>query len=242
MIKSVLRDRERFETNLSFQNGFIAEKILREYKCRNRLTYSNFYSAGDSCLMISGENLSFRGPATPEDLRQIVSFCHFMGLYGLESENENIPVINRQTFLLMRYQGGAGENWPDLTKNRNIYRFSQFCSANFPGSSFEAIYSNFAGKVNRGLSDTWILQENGQILCGALVTRYTDDLYITFVSTLPKMRRKGLAGKLIRHIVRERGSRGAILMCEKELAGFYKNLGFEAEREIYLYRLRDEKI
>lgn len=242
MIKNASVCKERFEKSLRSKEDFLSEKMLREYKCFKDRDLSNFYMLGDIRLMVMGENISVRGDITRPDLDQILSFARFMGIYGLESRQDNLPVKSRNRFNLMEYRGADEAEQRNIVKNGSIYSFSQFCRANFTGSAFETIYSYFAGKVNRGLSDIYCLEEDGKIISAALATQYTSQIYITFVSTRAEKRGLGLASKVIKHILSQRGDKSVILMCEDELVPFYEKLEFCKMQDIYLYTLREEKI
>ena len=83
---------------------------------------------------------------------------------------------------------------------------------------------------------------DGKVISGCLATKYTEDIYITFLSTKPSARGYKLASRVVNHVISQRGEKGVILMCEDELVPFYKKLGFEIQQDIYLYTLREEKI
>ncbi|MBQ3008040.1 MAG: GNAT family N-acetyltransferase, partial [Oscillospiraceae bacterium] len=167
----------------------------------------------------------------------------FIGVYGLETERDDLPIKTRRALYLMEYQGDSGEANADIIRNDNIYGFSEFCCNNFPGSAFSTVYSYFARKVNKGISDIYYLVDNRKIVSGAVATRYGGNtLYVTFVSTNRRYRRRGLSATVIKHIVASNPGRRIVLMCEKELEPFYNKLGFVHSDNIYLYTLREENI
>ena len=242
MITNALNQIEQFEENLERQKDFLTQKIKAEYRADPSAVINKFYCFGENNLMMTGENLSVCGNVTEENLEELLSFCQFTGVYGLECSQPDLPLDDKNTMHLMKYVGEQCENCDQIIKNENIYQFSQFCCTNFSGVSFSTVYSYLARKVNKAVSDIYYLQDNGKIVSGALATSFDDSVYLTFVSTDKKMRKQGLAKKVINHIINQCGERNVTLMCETELLPFYAKLGFEKTGEIYLYQLRKEHI
>lgn len=242
MIVSAASDTDRFEHNLECGKDFMTQKIKAEYRSDKQAVLNNFYCFEDCDIMQMGENLSVCGDLKVEQIEELLSFCNFTGVYGLESRQDNLPVVHRNIMHLMTYKGDGGTSCRDIVKNENIYQFSQFSAANFPGTAFNIVYSYFARKVNKGVSDIYYLEHNGKIVSGALATHFDDSIYITFVSTDRKFRKQGLARQIINHIVSRYPHREILLMCETELMDFYQKLCFEKTGEIYLYKLREEHI
>lgn len=242
MITTAASEIEKFEQNLDLQDDFLTQKIKAEYRSDKKAVLNNFYCFENSDIMLMGENLSVCGNLDEEQIEELLSFCRFMGVYGLESRQDNLPVEHRNIMHLMKYTGGPGCGCDEMIKNENLYQFSQFCCSNFPGTAFNIVYSYFARKVNTGVSDVYYLEHNGKIVSGALATHFDDSIYLTFVSTARNFRKQGLAKKVIEHIICQYPDKEVILMCENELMVFYKNLCFEKTGEIYLYKLREEHI
>ena len=242
MITNAANQKEQFEENLTKLSDFLTEKIKSEYRSDNSMILNSFYCFGDKSLMVMGENMSVSGKLSEDELEELLSFCQFLGLYGLESVQENLPIEEKTTMHLMKYTGGKCDECADVIKNENIYQFSQFSADNFRGVSFNTVYSYFARKVNRGVSDIYYLTEESKIISGALATRFDNAVYLTFVSTAKRHRNKGLAKKVIQHIISQNTHTDVILMCETELMPFYQKLGFEKTGESYLYKLRNEHI
>lgn len=242
MIRTAKDQLEQFEKNIN-GTSFLSKKMKCEYISNKETDLNNFYNMNDSALMLMGENMSVCGNPTEEDIEDLIVFCQFMGVYGLESEKDNLPIKTKRTMRLMKFENGEPKLSSGMVKNENIYGFSEFCCNNFPGSAFATVYSYFARKVNKGISDVYYLTEGRKIVSGALATRYgSDEIYITFVSTEVSHRNKGLASEVIRHIIASNPGRKAVLMCEEELVEFYKKLGFDHSENIYLYTLREENI
>ena len=242
MITSITNLTEQFEENLGRNSDFLTQKIKSEYRSDNSMILNNFYCFDDKALMVMGENLSVSGKLSEDDLEELLSFCQFLGIYGLESIQGDLPLGEKNVMNLMKYTGGSCESCDEIIKNENIYQFSQFSSDNFSGVSFNTVYSYFARKVNKGISDIYYLTDNGKIISGALATRFDSDVYLTFVSTEKRRRKQGLAKKVINHIISQNTHTDVILMCETELISFYEKLGFEKTGETYLYKLRNESI
>lgn len=246
MIKTAISRLENFE-KVAYGNSFLAQKLLCEYKSLKDINLNNFYTMENCAFMLMGENLSLRGEADEKDIDEIMSFCRFMGVYGLESEIDNLPISDRQIMYLMRRTHTPDiavdcKNIHNVIINENLYGFSQFCCENFAGASFDTVYSYFARKVNRGISNVHYMRDNAGISSGALVTDYGKSLYLTFVSTRQDIRKQGLATELINNIISAQRDKDLILMCERELIPFYKKLDFQIDKEIFLYTLRKEKI
>ena len=242
MITTVANRKEKFEENLKKYSDFLTQKIKSEYRSDNSLLLNNFYTFGENNLMLMGENLSVSGVLTEDDMEELLSFCSFLGVYHLESWQDDLPLAEKAPMHLMKYTGGRQSECDEIIKNENIYQFSQFSTDNFSGISFNTVYSYFARKVNRGVSDIYYLTDEEKIVSGALATNFDDAVYITFVSTGRKHRSKGLAHKVISHIISQNSHRDIILMCETALIPFYTRQGFEKTGEIYLYKLRNETI
>ncbi len=242
MIISAAKRLDKFEKNISGVS-FLAKKMRREYLSNKDVDINNFYTMDNCALMLMGENLSIRGIPTDEELETILSFCSFMGVYGLETDVPDMAIEAKTNMYLMEYKGDNKTENPAIVKNSNIYGFSEFSCKNFTGSAFSTVYSYFARKVNKGMSDIYYLSENGKIVSGALATKYGDDeKYITFVSTDKKYRNKGYAKQVIYHIVAACQNRKITLMCEEKLLPFYEKLGFVHTDNVYLYTLREENI
>lgn len=239
MIKSAQQRQELFEKNIN-DSSFLSKKIKCDYLTSKGVDVSNFYSLNDCALMLVGENLSVTGKVTEDDMETILSFCQFLGVYGLEIQDGSLP-MKRKTMFLMKYAGEKCGSCTDIIVNENVYSFSEFCIRNFAGVSFNTIYAYLAKKVSRGIADIYYLTENRKIVSGAVAIRYgMSDIYVTFVSTDSSHRHKGMAAKVIRHIISQNPGRNVILMCEEKLKDFYTRLGFVHNDNIYLYTLREE--
>ena len=242
MITTAANSIEKFEQNFTDNNSFLSQKIKSEYRSDKNAVLNNFYCLNGNNLMLMGENMSVAGTLSEDETEEVLSFCQFMGVYGLESRQDNLPIPHRNVMNIMQYTGGGAQPCPGIVKNENIYQFSQFSCSNFPGTAFNMVYSYFARKVNRGVSDIYYLEHNGKIVSGALATHFDDDIYLTFVSTAKNFRHSGLAKQIINHIINVNDDKKIILMCEEELMPFYQKLGFEKTGETYLYKLREEHI
>ena len=242
MITSATNLPEQFEKNLNSRSDFLTQKIKSEHRSDNSMILNNFYCFDDKALMVMGENMTVSGDLTDDDMEELLSFCQFLGIYGLESKQENLLPADKTVMNLMKYTADSHACCDEIIKNENIYQFSQFSSDNFSGVSFNTVYSYFARKVNRGVSDIYYLTVDGKIVSGALATRFDDAVYLTFVSTAKRYRKQGLAKKVINHIISQNTHTDVVLMCENELIPFYQNLGFEKTGETYLYKLRTEHI
>ena len=219
MIISAKDNVEIFLQNLADGN-FVSRKIISEYNTYKDTDISSFFVLNELSLMIMGENMSVSGVPNPDELEELISFCSFMGIYGLECENGNLPVKTKVTMNLMSFAGETLSDDAEFCKNTNIYGFSKFCRRNFQGVSFETVYSYFAKKVNKGLSDIYYIKKGGDIVSGLMASDYGTDIYLTFVSTDKKYRAKGHASRLIRCVAAQY-DKNCILICENNLLNFY---------------------
>ena len=242
MITTATDQLEQFEKNIS-GTSFLARKMKCEYLSNKEVDLNNFYNLGECGVMLMGENMSVCGRPTEEEWETVLFFCQFMGVYGLETEVDNLELNTKRTMHLMEFRGEGCEMAAEAVQNENIYGFSEFCCNNFPGTAFSTVYAYLARKVNKSISDIYYFTEDRKIISGAVATRYGgDEIYITFVSTARSHRNKGLSSRLIRHIVAANPGRRVILMCEDELVPFYEKLGFVNYDNVYLYTLREENI
>lgn len=242
MIVTAGADIRRFEGNFGANDSFLCQKIECEYLAAKGGSLANFYRYDNLNLMLSGVNLSCGGTILPRQADSLVSFCRFMGVYLLECEGDYIPGFPYQTVSLMEYGGRRCRRQPGIVQDENIYAFASFCTGNFDRVSFDLLYSSFARKINRGLGHLYCVTDGGHIVSGAYACEFGEGVYITFVSTAPAFRGRGLAAGVIRHIIHRAGGRKVWLMCEDSLAGYYRGLGFEKKKNIYLYKMRNDSI
>ncbi len=242
MIVTAKTNIEKFEKNLCKQNTFLSKKMRCEYLSCKDITLDNFYCSDNVNIMLNGENASICGTPTEDEIENILSFCQFLRVYGLETEIDDLPIKNRHILHLMNYASDMCQGDETIIHNKNIYQFSEFCTRNFDDISFDMIYSFFARKVNRGLSDIYYIEKGGKIVSGAVASNYEETIYVSFVSTEISERGNGLASKIIRHVISENAGKEIILMCEENLIGFYEKLGFYNSGNINLYKVREESI
>lgn len=225
---------------ITSRDTFLAEKMRCEYA--SGANKDNFFIINDCAFMVMGENVSLCGRYSDSDLETILSFCHFMGVYGLETDRPDLPINSRKVMNFMVHSGRVKSPDIQVVSDKNIYEFSGFCAGNFYGTDFDTVYSYFARKVNKGFSHIYYIENKGKILSGGLCTNYGARQYLTFVSTDKNFRRQGYAGSLIDYITAHNCPADTVLMCENHLVDFYQKHGYKKEREIYLYILREEKI
>lgn len=241
MIKSAKDCLDKFLNNLS-NDSFLSKKILAEFNTNKDNDISNFYVIGDISFMIMGENITLSNAPLENELDSILSFCNFLGIYGIECVDANLPINKRHTMNLMVFNGEkSGEISNKIIKDSNIYTFADFCCKNFKGIAFENIYSYFARKINKSNSHIYYLQNGNKIISGALAADYIDFTYITFVATDKLHTKSGYARQIINTIISD-SKKECILLCENNLVNFYEKLSFTKSKEIYLYTLRDENI
>ncbi len=242
MIKSAKTDFENFQSILN-GDSFLAKKLNCEYKSLKDLSPVNFYTINKGAFLTLGSNLSLCGALDLEDIEELMAFCKFMGVDTIECQGVNLPVTSKSTASVLQYMGQGEHPLPIVCKNPNIYEFSKFCCENFEEIEFDIVYSYFARKVNKGLSNIYCIQEGDKFICGGIATDYGGDtLYLTFVSTGKNFRGRGLARGLIQYITKENENKKVVLMCEDELITFYTKLGFKPTDQVTIYSLRKDII
>ena len=100
MITTASSQTEQFEKNLDRQSDFLTQKIKSEYLSDKNSILNTFYCFGENNLMLMGENLSVCGKLSEDDVEELLSFCQFMGVYGLESRQDNLPAFS---FILQKH-------------------------------------------------------------------------------------------------------------------------------------------
>lgn len=241
MITTAGADIKRFEDNFLHNDSFLNQKLHCEYLAAKDVNLNNFYCYENINLMLSGANLSCAGIVRENQKESLISFCSFMGVYFLESRQDNLCAFPKQTLSLMEYAGTAEEN-SEIIQDENIYGFAAFCARNFEDVSFDMVYSSFARKINKNLGHAYCLNKDGQTVSAAFACDYGDSVYITFVSTAPDQREKGFAARVIRHIAAGSGGKKVVLMCEDRLKDYYTKLGFRHRHNIYLYKMRNDNL
>lgn len=241
MITTAGADIKRFEDNFLRNDSFLSQKLYCEYIASRDVNLNNFYCYENLNLMLSGANLSCAGTVREHQKESLISFCSFMGVYFLESRQDNLCSFPKQTLSLMEYTGTAEEN-SEIIQDENIYGFAAFCARNFEDVSFDMVYSSFARKINKNLGHAYCLNKDGQTVSAAFACDYGESVYITFVSTAPAQRKKGYASRVIRHIAAGSDGKKVVLMCEDRLKGYYTKLGFRHRHNIYLYKMRNDNL
>ncbi|MBE6877756.1 MAG: GNAT family N-acetyltransferase [Ruminococcaceae bacterium] len=236
MIVNATENAKRFE-DIIRNSGFLGQKIYADYISGQIKETNSFYVTENCAFMLSGVNLTLCGKPVADELEEILMFCNFCGVVSIESQNENLPMTVDRQLHIMEYSGGETEKREDVCVNTDIYSFIKFCCTNFHNLSFDIVYSNFARKVNKGIADICYIREDGKIASGAIATKYGEDsVYITFVSTLPEYRGKGLAAKVLSHIINQNKDKTVILKCEDALKPYYEKLGFRVIGKVTIYK------
>lgn len=236
MIISAAENIQKFEYIIK-NSGFLGQKIYADYISGQSKETNSFYISENCAFMLSGINLTLCGNPTADELEEILNFCNFCGVKSIESQIVNLPMNIERALHIMEHTGEKAESDAVVAKNKDIYSFIRFCCTNFHNLSFDIVYSNFTRKVNAGIADIFYIEEYGKIVSGAIATKYGDDsIYITFVSTSPQHRGKGLAAKVLQHIIGQNKGKRIILKCEDALKPFYEKLGFKAVGAITVYK------
>jgi len=236
MITNATENTEKFEKIIN-NSDFLGKKILADYISHQLKETNSFYVGDNTAFMLSGTNLTLCGNPSADELEEILMFCNFCGVKSIESQIPRLPMNIDKVLHIMEYAGDIPEKQQDMIVNDDNYSFVKFCCSNFHNLSFDIVYSNFARKINRGISNTYHLKHNGVIVAGAISTIYDEDtVYITFVSTHPEYRKQGYAAKVIKHIIAENADKKVILKCEDALKLFYEKIGFKAVGTVKLYK------
>lgn len=238
MIKSASQDVKRFESIIK-ASGFTGQKIYADYISGQVQETNSFYVMENCAFMLSGINLTLCGRPSADELEEIVMFCNFCGVKTIESQISHLPFEKSRTLHIMEYRGTIKPCTEQVTVNDDRYSFIKFCCSNFHGLNFDIVYSNFSRKVNSGIAELCYITEDGKIVSGAIATKYGEDtVYITFVSTSPACRNRGLAAQVLYYIIEKNKDKKVILKCEDSLKPFYEKLGFEEIGTLSLYKDR----
>lgn len=89
---------------------------------------------------------------------------------------------------------------------------------------FEPWYLDMSHRVRHGVSTCFVLENSSACV---LQHDINGEALISQVATFPEYRGKGLAGKLIKEVCRRCEDSEVFVICEDQLLGFYKKLGFE---------------
>lgn len=236
MIVNASENTQKFE-NILNNSGFLGQKIYADYISGQLKETNSFYVTDNCAFMISGVNLTLCGKPKADELEEILMFCNFCGVISIETQNDNLPMDIERQLHIMEYAGDGASECEDIFVNEEIYSFIKFCCTNFHNLCFDIVYSNFARKVNKGIADIYYVKADEKIASGAIATKYGEDsVYITFVSTLQEFRKRGLAAKVLGHIISRNSDKRVILKCEDSLKAFYENLGFKAVGAITVYK------
>lgn len=236
MIVHATENTHKFEQIIK-DSGFLGQKIYADYISGQIKETNSFYVSENCAFMLSGVNLTLCGKPTADELEELLTFCNFCGVSSIESQIKNLPMSVDKKLHIMEYAGETTIEREDVVSNEDTYSFIKFCCTNFHNLNFDIVYSNFARKINKGISDIYYIIKNNKIVSGAISTVYSEDtVYITFVSTLNEYRKQGLAEKVLGHIIAKNKDKKVILKCEDALKPYYEKLGFNSIGEITVYR------
>jgi len=97
-------------------------------------------------------------------------------------------------------------------------------------------------KIDRLL---FIAEKNGQVIASCMAGYDGHRGWLYTVAVAPEIRRKGLASKLVKHVIHELHELGCIKINlqigvdNEQLSAFYQSLGFSVERRISMGMLMD---
>lgn len=241
MITNALQDIDNFE-NIALNSDFLGKKIYTEYLSKKDVDTSSFYVIDNAIFMLSGNNITLTGNVTKENLEEIIVFSSFLGAKTIESQILNLPLEVEMKLFLMKYSSLPEATDYDVEINRDIYSFANFCCSNFQSISFDMVYSSFARKVNKGLSNIYYIKDKEKIISGAVSTEYDENTrYITFVCTDTEYRKQGYAQKIINYIATQNNDKNILLTCEYKLKDYYEKLGFKNTDIIKVYNTKGIK-
>lgn len=111
---------------------------------------------------------------------------------------------------------------------QEVYSILAECKgAGFEVPDFDSFYPDMSHRVRHNLSRIFAAKIDGQAVACCMTSAETDSCaIISGVATLPEMRGKGYAGRLVAEMVKNFGNREVFVFCRRELVGFYNRLGF----------------
>lgn len=112
---------------------------------------------------------------------------------------------------------------------REVYSVLERCmGAGFEVPDFDSFYPDMSHRVRHGLARIFALRVGGQAVACCMTSAETNSCAIVSgVATLPKMRGKGYAGKLITEMIKTLGDKEVFVFCREDLISFYSKLGFK---------------
>lgn len=140
-----------------------------------------------------------------EALMKFSSEAEVKAIEGDSTETEHNPTI-REVYSVLEKCKGEGFEVPD----------------------FNSFYPDMSHRVRHGLARIFALRVNGQAVSCCMTSAETDKCaIISGVATLPQMRGKGYAGRIVMDMIGSLGDREVFVFCREELISFYNKLGFK---------------
>lgn len=166
--------------------------------------------------------LSECGDCDYDELAEFLAFSGFSEIFCSESAGEGLSELlpcHLQKVNVMRFEGEAIscgiESDPSLD---NVYTILKTAF----DIEYEPWYLDMSHRVRHGVSGFRML--NGSVL--AVQHNINGEALLSQVATIPEMRGKGTARRLISAVCAELSSSSIFVICEDKLLEFYRKLGF----------------
>lgn len=186
--------------------------------------YVGEFHAG--CAFLGGLNGSFvlseNGKCDRGELAEFLTFSGFSEIFCSESAGEELSkslTCRPQRVNVMRFEGDAVpceiETEPSLD---NVYTILKTAF----DIEYEPWYLDMSHRIRHGVSSFRAL--NGSVL--AIQHDINGEALLSQVATIPEMRGKGNARRLISAVCAELSDSSVYVICEDALLEFYNKLGF----------------
>ncbi len=216
------------------KTGVEAQKIRALWLCYGpKYDFCRFYTAefftvcelNGSFVVCEIEKSDNEKAPRNDDFEELSEFLAFGG-YGdiFCSENvgkrlQNLLCCNCETLFLMQFTGTAEHC--EVEKEPPLSEVFDILKTGFE-IDFEPWYLDMSHRVRHGV--TRFRKLGGSVL--AIQHDLSREALLSQIATLPEMRKKGYARRLIRAVCGELSQSKVFLLCEDNLVPFYQKIGF----------------
>lgn len=217
------------------EKGTEAQKIRALYKAYGAgYDFCRFYrqDGGTFAAILDGDIVLCGDEADYRELAGFISVCGFGSIFCSEKAAAGLAeligaVCHR--ICLMRYAGGtAVEN---IDRQPCLDRVYEILKTAFD-IQYEPWYLDMSHRIRHGVSRCAVLGDS------ALTVQHdiNGEALLSQIAAMPRGRGMGTTKRLIRAVCGELSPSEVFVLCERELAEFYRRCGFEAAGEKCLLR------
>ncbi|MCH5204082.1 MAG: GNAT family N-acetyltransferase [Oscillospiraceae bacterium] len=224
MIKRVISSKELSELPKS---GVEAQKIRALLEAYGTdYDFCRFYSAEGLIIARFYDEfvISTFGETDFDELSEFLNFGGFSKLFCAEEAGKMLSEklkINHKRLNLMRFSGALSEA-PEQISELSLFEAYDILKTSFK-IEFEPWYLDMSHRIRHGISKFY--GYNGSVLC--VQHDLCGEALLSQIATIPEMRNKGNASRLITAVCRKLNESEVFLLCENKLVNFYEKIGFE---------------